>query len=226
MSDHRRYEFHAVERPLDDAAIRALRALSTHASITRTSLVYDGRWDDFEGDPAALLEWWFDVFVCNGGEGIRLLALRLPFESLDPVTAGLYCAGAGAMLRPTRRHLVVEFQVEAHGGTEGGAPVSAESLVALREELVRGDLRALYLGWLACAQSGALPGAAVEPPRPPGLEALSAPQAALVEFLAIDRDLLAVTTRRAAARPRSVAALLATAGRLGERRRRAPRSAA
>ena len=64
------------------------------------------------------------------------------------------------------------------------------SLVPLRGELAGGDLRPLYLAWLGRAQAGELDPDAVEPPPPPGLGSLTAPQEALADFLRLDRDLL------------------------------------
>lgn len=58
------------------------------------------------------------------------------------------------------------------------------------DELLRGDLRPLYLGWLAGAGGGELRDGVLEPEVPPGLSDLSTPQQALVEFLEIDPDML------------------------------------
>lgn len=64
-------------------------------------------------------------------------------------------------------------------------------LAPLRDELLRGDLRPLYLGWLAAAARDELGDDALEPEVPPGLSELSPPQQALAEFLEIDPDMLA-----------------------------------
>jgi hypothetical protein len=66
------------------------------------------------------------------------------------------------------------------------------SLAPLRAELINGDLRALYLAWLLCAQCEELAEDTLEPSIPPGLKNLSAALECLVEFLRIDPDLLAV----------------------------------
>ncbi|MGH8760259.1 MAG: hypothetical protein ACREVW_12215, partial [Burkholderiales bacterium] len=75
-------------------------------------------------------------------------------------------------------------------------------LAPLRDELPRGDLRPLYLGWLAGAAGGELRDDALEPQVPPGLSALSPPQQALVEFLEIDPDMLAAAMKGSARVPR------------------------
>ncbi|KWV10754.1 hypothetical protein [Xanthomonas translucens] len=61
-------------------------------------------------------------------------------------------------------------------------------LIALRDELLRGDMRPLYLGWLAGIDT--LREDALEPELPPGLAELSPTQQALAQFLEVDPDLL------------------------------------
>jgi hypothetical protein len=49
------------------------------------------------------------------------------------------------------------------------------SLMSLRSDLLRGDLRCLYLGWLLCAQNEEFGKDELEPAAPAGLGELSAP---------------------------------------------------
>lgn len=68
-------------------------------------------------------------------------------------------------------------------------------LMPIREELERGDYRALYLGWLAAASLDDISDETREPPVPMGLGALTAAQRSLVEFLSIDEDFLAAAAQ-------------------------------
>jgi hypothetical protein len=82
------------------------------------------------------------------------------------------------------------------------------SLVAIRDELMRGDLRALYLGWLASFPERGWDDEDVdederEPPVPPGLTKLSAPQQALADFLRVDDALLEVAAAGSSGEPPS-----------------------
>ena len=72
------------------------------------------------------------------------------------------------------------------------------SLISVRAELARGDLRALYLGWLLCMQNGELDVDTLAPPVPAGLTKLSASLTSLVEFLRVDKALVRASAKAAA----------------------------
>jgi hypothetical protein len=192
MSEYQYYEFQAIDRPLTEKEMRVLRAYSTRARITATSFVNDYAWGSFKGNEDAWMEKYFDAFVYFANWGTHVFKLRLPARLLDAETARLYCDGHGAWVREKDGRLILTFLSEDEGGgewVEGEGQLS--SLISVRSELARGDLRALYLGWLLCAQNGELDDEEVEPAVPAGLAQLSASLESLVEFLRIDIDLLA-----------------------------------
>ncbi|MGH7822520.1 MAG: hypothetical protein ACREQ9_22390 [Candidatus Binatia bacterium] len=193
MSEYQYYEFQAIDRPLTAREMAELRASSTRARITPASFVNEYSWGDFKGDEDAWMEKYFDAFLYLANWGTHILKLRVPERLLDAKTARLYAAGEHASVREKNGKVILTFHSEDE---TGGGWVEGEgrlaSLVPARAELARGDLRALYLGWLLCAQSGDLDDDDVEPPVPAGLTKLSASLESLVEFLRIDMDLLRV----------------------------------
>ncbi len=193
MSEYQYYEFQAIDRPLTDKDMGELRSYSTRARITPTSFVNDYSWGDFKGNEDAWMEKYFDAFLYLANWGTHVLKLRLPSRLLDPATAKEYCGGDSAFIREKAGKVVVSFVSEDE---EGGDWVEGEghlsSIISVRAELARGDLRALYLGWLLRAQAGELDDEDVEPPVPPGLGELSASLESLAEFLRLDGDLLHV----------------------------------
>jgi hypothetical protein len=194
MSEYQYYEFRAIDRPLTAKEMAELRACSTRARITPASFVNDYAWGSFRGNEDAWMEKYFDAFLYLANWGTHVLKLRLPARLLDPATAQLYCAGESAFVREVDQKTILSFVSQDEGGgewvEEGEAEGQLASLIALRSALARGDLRALYLGWLLCAQSGDFSDEEVEPPVPAGLAQLDAALDALVEFLRIDADLL------------------------------------
>jgi len=154
MSEYQYYEFQAIDRPLTEKEIGELRSYSTRARLTPTSFVNDYSWGNFKGDEDAWMDKYFDAFCYLANWGTHILKLRLSTRLLDARTAQLYCVGEHASVREKKGKLVLTFHSEDEGGgdwVEGEGQLS--SLIGVRAELARGDRRALYLGWLLCAQS-------------------------------------------------------------------------
>jgi hypothetical protein len=195
VSEYQYYEFLAIDRPLDERAMAELRAITSRAEITPTSLINVYHWGDFKGDPWELMAKYFDAFVYVANWGTNRLMLRLPRRLLDKETASVYACDEGLTLKARGEWVLLDFLSQDEGGGEWmeGEGWMA-SLAPLRNELMAGDLRCLYLGWLMGVQQGLIEEGA-EPLVPPGLAHLSGPQQRLVEFLRIDDDLLKVAAR-------------------------------
>ena len=191
MSEFQYYEFRALDRSLTQREMRELRAISTRAEITSTSFVNTYQWGDLKGDPNRFMEKYFDAFVYVANWGTREFILRLPEKAFDRKTIAGYCRGNNLHARWVKNFLVLRFFCEGENGEEwddGEGWMS--SLVTLRTDLMRGDLRSLYLGWLLCAQDKELEENEFEPPVPPGLGKLTPPLQSLASFLGLEGDLL------------------------------------
>jgi hypothetical protein len=212
VSEYQYYEFLALDRPLTDAEYGQVRALSTRAQISRTRFVNEYQWGDFRGDPAALMDRYYDAHLYFANWGTRILMLRLPSTLLDLSTAPKYCDGETAAARRSGKNTVLEWRSEDEDGEEDwvdGGPGPLGALVGVRAELAAGDLRPLYLGWLAALTAdryGGLQGLndedddgdVLEPPVPAGLGRLTGAQRALADFLRVDADLLEVAIEASA----------------------------
>ena len=87
-----------------------------------------------------------------------------------------------------------ESDLEDYEWDEGESRLA--SLVPIRSDLMRGDHRAMYLGWLLAVQFQEIAEDTPEPPVPPGLGKLTAPLDCLADFLGIDGDLIAAAAER------------------------------
>ena len=103
--------------------------------------------------------------------------------------------GETVRVRRTARFVIVEFGCESEWDGEDDGTGWMASLMPLRSDLLRGDLRCLYLGWLRSAQDGGLDEDETEPPVPAGLQELSGSLDALIEFLEINEDLVEVAAQ-------------------------------
>lgn len=116
MSEYQYYEFQVIDQPLGDAEMAELRRLSTRATITPTQFVNVYNYGDFRGDPAALIERYFDAHFYIANWGTREFMLRLPRRLLDMGRVVPYCGGDGLQARVTDDFLILEFRSESEDG--------------------------------------------------------------------------------------------------------------
>lgn len=206
MSEYQYYEFLAIDRPLDNDEQAEIRSLSTRATITATSFVNEYHWGDFKGDPDQLMRRYYDAHLYIANWGTHRIMFRLPRTLLTPATIQDYQVDDQVIAHTTREFVVLDLTNEdtnAEFDYDDNPTSLLSSLVGVRAELAAGDLRPLYLAWLAAygtweRDEDAFDDDAdddLEPPIPPGLRTLTAPQRALAEFLRLDEDLLAVAAQ-------------------------------
>jgi hypothetical protein len=192
VSEYQYYDFKAIDHALTKAEMAALRSISTRAVITSTSFTNHYEWGDLKADPLKLLAEYFDAFVYVTNWGTREFYLRLPHGLIDSKQLRAMLPGKAVRARNSGKSAIVSFEsgVESDDWDDGAGWMG--SLMSLRSDLLRGDLRCLYFGWLLCVQNEEFSGDALEPPVPAGLCELSAPLDSLIEFLGIDENLVEV----------------------------------
>lgn len=194
MSEFQYYEFLSIDKPLTSEEMAELRAVSTRARITPTGFVNEYHWGDLKANPLEWMKRYFDAHVYLANWGQSVLYLRVPLEIFDARTLDAFVTESSLDIHRAFRCWIIEWSLQESEdyerfGMEDGSGWMGR-LVPLREELLRGDTRALYLGWLAGVSCGEVSADATEPPPPPGLSRLTAAQQALVAFLEIDPDLV------------------------------------
>ena len=204
MSEYQYYEFLAVDRPLDERQQAEVRALSTRARITATSFTNEYHWGNFRGDPRKMMERYYDAHLYVTNWGTHQVMLRLPRALLSLEAAEQYCIDPHVAAWASGEHLILDLTSEDESGDWAeGAEDSLSAIIGVRAELAAGDLRSLYLAWLAAYGTwerdedtfGYEEEDELEPPVPAGLGVLTAPQRALADFLRLDADLLTIAAQ-------------------------------
>ncbi|HNP74209.1 MAG TPA: hypothetical protein PKK15_24030, partial [Kouleothrix sp.] len=205
MSEYQYYEFLALDRPLRPEEIAEVRKLSSRVQPTPTQAVFTYSFGDFRGDPLKVLAKYYDVLFYIANWGTKQLAFRFPKAAIDQAALQPYLYGVEEIELTTAGEYVIlniAFQEEEGRGWIEGERMMA-GLAPLRDDILRGDMRALYLAWLASAGYGGASsgewdddeerdeeGDPVEPPVPPGLGELTAPLRTFIELFVIDQDLV------------------------------------
>jgi hypothetical protein len=193
VSEYQYYEFLAIDKPLGEREQQALRAISKRAHITASSFTNTYNWGDLKADPQSMLMKYFDAFVYVANWGTRQLMLRIPRRFLDEETVAPFCATECVDAATKGDFTILDFSTNEDDGDDGTGEGWMASLIPLRADLMAGDLRCLYLGWLLAAQNGLLEEDEAEPSLPagcPGLRESHAPLEAFANFLGIDSDLI------------------------------------
>lgn len=194
MSEYQYYEFIAIDDPLTPKQMAELRSRSSRASITPTSFVNDYQWGNLKGDPVDWMRRYFDAHVYVANWCTCCLYLRVPRSAFDAETLRTFETESVFSVDGTNTHWLLEWALSESDNYDRFAEEDGRGwmgrLTPLRDELLRGDMRPLYLGWLAGVSAGEIDEKTTEPPLPSGLSRLTAAQHSLAEFLEVDEDLL------------------------------------
>jgi hypothetical protein len=195
MSEYQYYEFLAIDRPLTAEEMKDLRALSTRAQITPVSFTNEYHWGDFKGNPDKLMERYFDAHVYVANWMTAIFKVRVLGEALAKGTVEAMAVSHTLDFKATKTHWIITWHLEDSEnydrfGQEDGRGWMAR-LAPVRDELLRGDLRSVCIGWLADVSREMMDDGEMEPISVNGLGQLTSAQQALAEFLEVDEDLLA-----------------------------------
>jgi hypothetical protein len=201
MSEYQYYEFVAIDGPISEDGLRYARGCSSRANVSRVRWQNTYSFGDFHGSVETLLK-HYDAHFYIANWGTVRLGLAFPKGTLSVKTVQPY-------LRRGERHedtltfnesdgrsfLWWERNVEDGWGWLEGEGI-IDGLIGIREELMRGDCRALFLGWLADFDpdgwQDSRDAAVSMPPIPAGLDQLSPALKALIEHFPVDADALSV----------------------------------
>jgi hypothetical protein len=200
MSEFQRYEFMTVDRPLTREQLDAVNRLSSHIDATSTQATIEYHWGNFKHDPIKVLHQYFDGFLYWANWGTPRLAFRFPHGLMQTDLIDGYDLDEFVTFTRHDDYDILDIRFTELEAPDEWTDYELGSLIALRDEMLDGDTRALYIIWLA---SRRLIGSYDEeedyeiavPPVPLGFSTLSPADQALAELLQVPRELLAAAAR-------------------------------
>ncbi len=193
MSEYRCVCFRAIDKPLDPKQLAFAQQQSSHSELSKWAMSVEYHYGSFRGNVDGLLRGGFDVYLAYANYGDREVRIRLPgglafspstvepYLSIESMTWKQDAKGNGGMLS------VAPFHESNSVDEVWDFDTYLESLEKIREQLTKGDLRALYLLWLCAAyDDNEDPAEINEPPVPHGLDQMPACSIDLLPFFGLD----------------------------------------
>src|SRR6266581_4541787 len=210
MSEYQRYEFMTIDRPLTRAQLDAVNDLSSHIEASSTHALIEYHWGDFKHNPIKVLHEFFDAFLYWANWGSPQLAFRFPHGILPADLIDGYDLEDFVTFTRYQDYDILDIQFGEMEAPDEWVEYELGSLIALRDELMEGDLRALYIVWLAAQIM--IEGYDEEeneneegdweisvPPVPPAFGTLTAAQYSLAALLQVPQELLVAAGRHSKA---------------------------
>lgn len=197
MSEYQYVAFQAVDGPLNDKQLEFARRQSTRAEVSRWSLSVEYHYSSFRGDANGLLRRGYDVYLQHTNYGSREIKLRLPrgmpfakdvwlkYVDGENLNWKSDAKGSGGILslRP--------FHETGNLDEVWEAQKYLDAAIHVRERIMSGDLRALYLLWLCAADDDNNdPEEMIEPTVPHGIADMATHGGELLSFFGLDSLLL------------------------------------
>ena len=199
MSEYQHVMFRAVDAPLTDKQLAFAEKQSSRADVTRWSLAVDYHYSSFRGDVDGLLRRGYDVYLQYANYGCREIRIRLPHGL--PATKSVwsqYIDGEQVCWKKDAKGkagILKLFPFHEPGELEEVWEFEKyiDSAIFLRERLMAGDLRPLYMFWVCgAADDYNDPAEVCEPPVPHGIEEMAKLASEFMEFYDLDPLLLEV----------------------------------
>ncbi len=215
MSEYQVYQFQSVDRPLTEKERKKIGSWSSRTYPTATSATFTYSYGDFPMTVEQAVVNYFDAFLYFSNWGQRRLIFRIPKKLVNrKVVQQFEIEGTGSYatelsIYPKKDYYLFDFDWSEE---EGGRWFEEDDyrlgdMLAIREDIIQGDYRSLYLFWVKLASEKEMLEDDQEeyeeefedetppPPVPPNLQKLSGALKAFIEFFQIDKDLVSAAQK-------------------------------
>jgi hypothetical protein len=196
MSEYQYHEWQTVDRLLTHEEQAEVESLSSHIEVSSSRAVVTYNWSSFRHNPNRVLLNYFDAYFYMANWGTVRLMFRFPKGLIDEDVINPYLLEEFISFETDGEYQVLDLEFNPEYG-EGWmkAESGLSGFIRLREDLIDGDYRLLYLAWLkAVTLSEGLVdvgGSEIffsehEPPVPPRLKKLSPSLKHFVDVFELD----------------------------------------
>lgn len=155
--EYQYYEFHALDKLLSSADREEISSWSSRVEATATSAIFTYSYSDFPKDEFRVVEKYFDMMLYLANWGTKRLLLKIPkhlvdfneIKQFDCSVWAEYYAESDLIIQKKGNYVFIDCRENSEGGyvewIENGSLIP---LLSIREDIINGDYRTLYLFWL------------------------------------------------------------------------------
>lgn len=205
------HHFKTIDRPFTKAEQEEIDSWSSRFSPTSTEVRYIYHYGSFKQNADKVFPKYFDAMLHVDNWGTKQLLFRFPKELVDWKVLLQFTNIHDEICLDFRKAgdyiiLDLNFWEEEGGDWIEEDDYRIDDYLAIREEILNGDYRSLYLGWLMVQENRKEYEVEYEegweeeedalqlPPIPANLHQLTTAQKALIELFEIDKQLLQAVT--------------------------------
>jgi len=197
MSEYQFYEFKSIDKPLSKEDKEKIATWSSRSNPTNSGVIFTYSYGNFPKSEIDVVEKYFDAMFYISNWGTTRLIFKFPKELIPAVKIKPYCIEYGLALSLKSNYYLLDFIFEDEEGG-GGRWIEGEgwlsSLIQLRDDILNGDYRSLYLIWLKNIMTPIdnewdnMDPDMLEPDIPQNLKELTGPLQDFIEIFDIDKD--------------------------------------
>ncbi|MCD4817382.1 MAG: hypothetical protein K8S23_01675 [Candidatus Cloacimonetes bacterium] len=203
MSEYQFYEFLAIDKPLSEKDKKEIGRWSSRTNPTNTGAIFIYNYSDFQKNEIEVVEKYFDAMFYISNWGTTQLVFKLPNNLIDINKLKQYCIADAVYLIEKPDFSTLNICISDEEGRAGWIDGEGHlaSLVTLRNDILSGDYRCLYLIWLKVNTEMVLNDwedidlKINEPQVPNNLNSLSGALLDFVDVFEIDEDAIAVAAQ-------------------------------
>ncbi len=235
MSEFQFYDFRSVDRPLTENERKEVNSWSSRSNASSHRATFTYAYGDFRKKPLDCVVNYFDAMFYTANWGTRHLIFRFPKKMVDYKALAAFDIDAsaatghesGISISSRGEYALLEFQFceDDYSGWIEEDDDTLSALLPLREDILQGDYRSLFIFWLNMANR--LSGDTMEdedfdddfededrmftvPPIPSNLKHISPALKEFIELYELDTDLIAAAATFSTEPPKATPFLLDT----------------
>jgi hypothetical protein len=232
MSEFQFYDFRCVDKPLTENERREVNSWSSRSNATSHRATFTYAYGDFRKKPLDCVASYFDAMFYTANWGTRHLIFRFPKKmvdykalaafNIDASAATGHESGISISSRGEYALLQFEFCEDDYSGWIEEDDDTLSALLPLREDILQGDYRSLFVFWLNMANRLSLDTMEDEdfdeedeedrtftvPPIPSNLKKITPALKEFIDLYELDTDLIAAAATFSVEPPKSTPFLL------------------